>query len=166
MAAEKLRRAQQGLQVIDFCYPKWSTARKNPETKQTKLQIQTLTESARRAGRASGRPQREAKSRRRRYAKTKTAPPDPQRQRAGHGPATEKRKQSHPRRRGKKAGNRPTTRNDPEGHEPRRTPRGPNRRTGWPQGSQQQRSARGRETITQQRGAALPRAAGTRGPAG
>ena len=159
------------MQVIDFCYPRRSTkstetARKNPEAKQTTLQLQTLTESARRARRASGKPQGKAKSHKRRYAKTKNAPPDPLGQRAGHGPATEKKEQSHPRRRGRKAGNRPTTRNDPKGHEPRRTPRGPNRRTGRPHGSQQQRSARGRETITRQRGAALPRAAGTRGPAG
>ena len=140
------------MQVIDFCYPRRSTkstetARKNPEAKQTTLQRQTHTESARRAGRASGRPQREAKSRRRRNARTKTAPPNPRRQRAGHGSATEKRKQSHPRRRGKKAGNRPTTRNDPEGHEPRRTPRGPNRRTGGPKGANNKETPEGAKQL-------------------
>ena len=121
---------------------------KNPETKQTTLQIQTRTESARRAGRASGRPQREAKSRRRRNARTKTAPPNPRRQRAGHGPATEKRKQSHLRRRGREAGNRPATRNDPKGHEPRRTPRGPNRRTGGPKGANNKEAPGARNNYT------------------
>ena len=140
------------MQVIDFCYPRRSTkstetARKNPEAKQTTLQRQTHTESARRAGRASGRPQGKAKSHRRRNAETKTAPPDPQRQRAGHGPATEKRKQSHLRRRGREAGNRPATRNDPEGHEPRRTPRGPNRRTGGPKGANNKRAPGGAKQL-------------------
>ena len=169
MAAEKLRRAQHGLRVIDFCYPKRSTKNTCEEESRNETNYTTdtdphgeRTESGKSKRQAAGRgeePQtalRKDKNRATRPAEATGRPRTRNREKETEPPASQGQGGGKPTHNKERPGRARTTKN-PEGAQPK------NR---WPQGSQQQRSARGRKTITRQRGAALPQAAGTRGPAG